>query len=64
MNIDLIIRIGAIGLLLAALNIVLKKAGREEIADLVTLAGVVIVVVIVFNEVWNLFENIRGIFGL
>lgn len=64
MNIDLIIRIAAIGMLLAALNLVLGKAGREDIAQLATLAGVAIVLVIVLTEIGNLFQSIRGVFGL
>lgn len=64
MELDLIFKIGAMGLLLAVLNIVLGKAGREDIAQLATIIGVVIVLFMVINEVSALFESIRSIFNL
>lgn len=64
MDIDMIFRIGAIGILLAVLNLVLGKAGREDIAQLATLIGVVIVLFMVVSEVNALFDSIRSIFQL
>ena len=64
MNIDLVFKIAAIGLLVAVLNILLKNMGREEIATLVTIAGLVIVLLMVVDLVSNLFESVKRIFGL
>ena len=64
MDIDLVFRIAAIGMLIAVINILLKNIGREEIATLVTIAGLVIVLLMVVDLVSNLFESVKRIFGL
>ena len=64
MQIDIIFRIAAIGTLLAVLNQVLIKAEKSEIATLVTLAGVIIVLLMVLDMVSNLFTTIRSLFQL
>lgn len=64
MDIDLIFRIAAIGILIAVLNQLLTKAGREEIATMVTLAGLILVLLMVVDLVSNLFENVKRIFNL
>ncbi len=64
MQIDIIFRIAAIGILLAVLNQVLIKAEKSEIATLVTLAGVIIVLLMVLDMVSNLFTTIRSLFQL
>ena len=64
MNIDLVFKIAAIGMLIAVLNILLKNMGREEIATLVTIAGLVVVLLMVVDLVSNLFESVKRIFGL
>ncbi len=64
MDIDLIFRIAAIGILIAVLNQLLTKAGREEIATMVTIAGLIIVLLMVVDLVSNLFENVKRIFNL
>lgn len=64
MDIDLIFRIAAIGILVAVLNQLLNKAGREEIATMVTIAGLIIVLLMVVDLVSNLFENVKRIFNL
>lgn len=64
MDIDLVFKIAAIGMLIAVLNILLKNIGREEIATLVTIAGLVIVLLMVVDLVSNLFESVKRIFGL
>lgn len=51
-------------MLVAVLNILLKKIGREEIATLTTIAGLVIVLLMVVDLVSNLFESVKRIFGL
>lgn len=64
MDIDLIFRIAAIGILVAVLNQLLRKADREEIATMVTIAGLIIVLLMVVDLVSNLFESVKRIFNL
>ncbi len=60
---DLIFRIAAIGILVAVLNIVLNKSGKEEISMLTTLAGLIIVLLMVLQEINRLFSTIRTMFS-
>ena len=64
MEIDLLFKIAAIGILVAVLHQVLVRAGREDQAMMTTLAGVVIVLSIVIREISTLFNNVRVIFNL
>ena len=64
MNIDLLFKIVAIGILVAVLHQVLVRAGREDQAMMTTLAGLVIVLSMVIKEISTLFESVRTIFGL
>ena len=64
MNVDLLFRIAAIGILVAVLHQVLCRAGREEQAMMTTLAGVVIVLTLVIKEISTLFNTVRTIFNL
>jgi stage III sporulation protein AC len=64
LDIDLIFRIAAIGILIAVLNQLLKKADRDEIATMVTIAGLIIVLLMVVDLVSNLFESVKRIFNL
>ena len=64
MDVDLIFKIAAIGILLAVLNQVLVKAGREDMAMLTTLAGLVIVLMMVVNLIGDLFSDVRSVFRL
>lgn len=64
MDIDLIFRIAAIGILIAILNQLLTRAGREEIATMATIAGLIIVLLMVVDLVSNLFESVKRIFNL
>jgi len=59
---DLVFRIAAIGLLTSLLAQVLKKAGREEIASLASLAGLVIALLMVVDLIREFFESVRTIF--
>lgn len=63
MNVDLIFKIAAIGILISILNIVLAKSGREEMAMMTTLAGVVVVLLMVAKEIDNLFDTVKALFG-
>ncbi|MFY9178061.1 MAG: stage III sporulation protein AC [Caldicoprobacterales bacterium] len=64
MNIDIIFKIAAIGILVAVVNQVLLRAGREEIAMLTTLTGVIVVLLMVVNLINDLFNSVRSIFRL
>ena len=64
MNIDLLFKIAAIGILVAVLQQVLVRAGREDQAMMTTLAGLVIVLSMVIKEISSLFDTVRTIFGL
>ncbi len=64
MEIDLILKIAAIGILISVLNQVLIKSGKEDIATLVSIAGLVIVLLMVIDLLGTLFESVRRIFGL
>lgn len=64
MGIDVIFKIAAVGLITAIINYVLDKADKKEIASLVTLAGLVIVLIMVLDLVGGLFGSLRTIFGL
>ena len=64
MEIDLLFKSAAIGILVAVLHQVLVRAGREDQAMMTTLAGIVIVLSIVIKEISTLFNNVRVIFNL
>ena len=64
MDINLLFKIAAIGILVAVLNQVLVRAGREDQAMMTTLAGIVIVLSIVINEISELFTTVRNLFKL
>ena len=64
MDIDLIFKIAGIGIIVAVLYLVLKRAEREEQAMLTTLAGLIVVLVIVVKEIGGLFDTIKTVFGL
>ncbi|HEX7712968.1 MAG TPA: stage III sporulation protein AC [Bacillota bacterium] len=64
MDINLIFRIAGIGILISVLNMVLKQAGKEEQAQMLTLAGVVIVLLMVIQLIQRLFNDVRSVFGL
>jgi len=62
MNIDLIFKIAAVGILVAVLNSLLTKSGREEQAMMTTLAGLVVVLLMVVREIANLFDTVKALF--
>jgi len=64
LNVDLIFRIAAIGIIVAVLNQLLIKSGRDEQAMLTTLAGLLVVLSVIVKEVSGLFEMIKSVFGL
>lgn len=64
MDVDLIFRIAAIGIIVAVLNQILVRSGREEQAMLTTLAGLIVVLMMVVYEIKDLFDVIKSVFGL
>lgn len=64
MDVDLIFKIAAIGILVAVLNQVLSRAGRDEQAMMTTLAGLVVVLMMVVREIAALFTLVKTIFQL
>lgn len=63
-DVDFIFKIAAIGIIVTVLNQVLIRSGREEQAMLTTLAGLVVVLLMVVNAVAELFTTVKGLFGL
>lgn len=63
MDVDLIFKIAAIGILVAVLNILLTRSGREDQALMTSITGLVVVLVIVVKEISELFDLIRDLFG-
>lgn len=63
-NVDIIFKIAAIGIIVAVLNQVLIRAGREDQAMMTTLAGIIIVLVIVINMVNDFFITVKTMFRL
>ena len=64
MDIDLIFKIAAIGIIVAVLNQLLIRSGREEQAMMTTLAGLIVVLTMVIQQIDALFQAIKSIFGL
>jgi stage III sporulation protein AC len=63
-DINLIFRIAAIGIIVAVLNQLLIRSGREEQAMMTTLAGLIVVLMMMIYEIKDLFDTIQSIFGL
>ena len=64
MDIDLIFKIAAIGIIVAVLNLLLKRAERDEQAMMTTLAGLIVVLLMIVRQIGNLFETIKEVFRL
>ena len=64
MEVEAIFRIAGVGLLTAVINIILKKSDKEEIATFVTLAGLIIVLVMVLDMLAGLFDDLRSLLNL
>lgn len=63
MNIDFIFKIAAIGIIVAVLSLVLSRSGREEQAMMTTLAGLVVVLLMLVDKISELFTTIESLFG-
>lgn len=64
MDVDLVFKIAAVGILVSVLNQVLTRAGREEQATMTTLAGLIVVLMIVVQKISELFDLVKVLFGL
>ena len=64
MDIDLIFKIAGTGIIVAVLNLVLKRAEREEQAMMTTLAGLIVVLMLIIQEIGDLFDQVKTVFGL
>ncbi len=64
MDVDLIFKIAAVGILVAVLNQLLVRSGREEQAMMTTLAGLVVVMMILLQKISELFHLVKTLFGL
>jgi len=64
MDVDLIFKIAAIGIMVAVLNQLLIRSGREEQAMLTTLAGLIVVLYMLIDQIAGLFTTIKNVFGL
>lgn len=64
MEIDLIFKIASIGIIVAVLNTLLKNSNRDEQAMMVTIAGLIIVLLVITKEISSLFSQVRNLFDL
>ena len=64
MDVDLIFKIAAVGILVAVLNLLLVRSGREEQAMMTTLAGLVVVLMMLVQQISDLFQLVKSLFGL
>ncbi|MEQ3115088.1 stage III sporulation protein AC [[Eubacterium] siraeum] len=64
MNVDFIFKIAAIGIVVAVLNQLLQRSGREEQAMMTTIAGLIVVLMMIVTEISNLVDTIKSIFNL
>ena len=64
MEVEIIFKIAAIGILTALISVLLKKSDKDEIATLVTIAGLILVLLIVIDMIVQLFDMIQGLFDL
>ena len=64
MNVDLVFKVAAVGMLVAVLNILLTRSGRDEQALMTTIAGLVVVLVILVQQIAGLFDLMKELFAL
>jgi stage III sporulation protein AC len=64
MNIDLVFKIAGLGIIVSILHMVLKQANKEEYAQLLTLVGVIVAFMSVIKLIGELFDSVKGVFGL
>ena len=64
MDVDMIFKIAAIGIIVAILNQLLVRSGREEQALLTTIAGLVVALMMIISQISELFSTVKNTFGL
>ena len=64
MDVDLLFKIAAIGIIVAVLNQLLIRSGREDQAMMTTIAGLIVVLMMIIEQISKLFEEIKSVFGL
>ena len=64
MDVDLIFKIAAIGILVAVLNLILVRSGRDEQAMMTTLAGLIVVLMMLLQQISDLFDLVKSLFSL
>lgn len=64
MDVDLIMKVAGVGMIVAVVCQILSKAGREEQATLVSITGIVIILVMIIEQIGDLLETLKRIFGL
>jgi len=64
MDVDLIFKIAAVGILVTVLNQLLVRSGREEQAMMTTLAGLIVVLMLIIDQISELFDTVKSVFGL
>ncbi len=64
MDVDLIFKIAAVGILVSVLNMVLSRSGRDEQAMMTTLAGLIVVLMMVVQQISSLFNLVKSLFNL
>jgi len=62
-DVELIFKIAAVGIMVAVLNLLLSRAGRDEQALMTTIAGLIVVLVVLLREISELFDLIKSLFG-
>jgi len=62
-ELDLIFKIAGVGIIVTVLNMLLKKSDREEYATIVTIAGLIVVLAMIIDEISALFDTVRSVFG-
>lgn len=63
MDLDIIFKIAGVGIIVSVLNMILKKSEREEYGLIVTIAGLIIVLLVIINEISTLFDTVKSVFG-
>jgi stage III sporulation protein AC len=64
MNVELIFQIAGIGIIVSVMNVLLSRSGRDEQALMITIAGLVVVLMMVVGEIARLFETVKTVFGI
>ncbi len=64
MEVGLILKIGGIGILVACMNQMLSRAGKDDLSVFVSLAGIIVILVMLMSEIERLINSVRNVFGI